>query len=456
MQCGKVVGIPRFIEERVGEIVSNAGVDRADYERFGVMRGLRNKDGTGVVAGITRVGDVRGYYMQEGEKIPVPGRLIYRGIDVPDLVSGFVGEGRFGFEETAYLLLFGRLPDSGELGQFENLLAEYRDLPGGFTEDMIMAAPGADISNKLARCLLAMYAYDPSPELDRRDLAREIDRAIRIVARSSTTVANAYSAKRHYFDGDSLYIHKPSRELATAENFLRCVGNGGGYARDEAAILDLCLVLHAEHGGGNNSCFACRLLTSSGTDIYSATAAAVGSLKGPRHGGASAMASEMLELMMAEVRDWDDDDEIRAYLRKLLRGEAGRGDGLIYGMGHAVYTMSDPRAEELKKLAEPLAERKGLLAQYKFIRSVERLTPEVFAERAGGKKTLCANVDMYSGFVYKMLGIPRELYIPIFAMSRIVGWCAHRIEEIAVAGKMIRPAYKAITPQARYVPLSAR
>jgi citrate synthase len=456
MQYENLAPIPDFLTERASAIKKNAHIDKSYYDKYDVKRGLRNKDGTGVVAGLTRIGDVRGYFMRGGEKIPAPGKLIYRGIDVSELIEGFLSEGRFGFEETAYLLLFGDLPDSRSLECFEQLIAEYRELPFGFTEDMIMAAPSVDIMNKLARSILAMYSYDPDPETDRRNVAKELDRSLRIIARSPVIVANAYSAKRHYYDNESLYIHRPQQGLSTAENFLHSVRSDSSFTRDEAGILDLCLVLHAEHGGGNNSGFACRLLSSSGTDIYSVMAAAVGSLKGPRHGGASALADEMLSHLRRDVRDWSDDDEICDYLRRILRGEAGRGDGLIYGMGHAVYTLSDPRAVELKKMAAALAARKGVSAEFELIEAVERLTPKVFAERDGGKKTMCANVDLYSGFVYNMLGIPRELYIPLFAVSRIVGWCAHHIEEVVTSGKMMRPAYKSISPDAKYTPLAGR
>jgi citrate synthase len=448
--------IPGFLEERVSDVKKNACIDKSCYDKYDVKRGLRNRDGTGVTAGLTRVGDVRGYFMRGGEKVPAPGRLIYRGIDVSELIEGFLSEGRFGFEETAYLLMFGSLPDGRSLDGFNRLLSEYRELPSGLAEGMIAETPGADIMNKLARSILAMYSYDPDPETDGRNIAKELDRALRIIARGPVIAANAYSVKRRHYDGESLHIHTPRRDLSTAENFLRSVRGGGGFTRDEAGILDLCLVLHAEHGGGNNSGFACRLLTSSGTDIYSVMAAAVGSLKGPRHGGASARADEMLSYLRRDVRDWKDDDEIRDYLRRILRGEAGRGDGLIYGMGHAVYTLSDPRAAELKKLASTLAAKKGVSAEFELIEAVERLTPPVFAERDGGKKAMCANVDLYSGFVYNMLGISRELYVPLFAVSRMVGWCAHHIEEVAGSGKMIRPAYKYISPDAKYTPLSER
>ncbi|MDR1590373.1 MAG: citrate synthase [Oscillospiraceae bacterium] len=451
-----MTAIPDFLDERAAEIKQNARIDKSCYDDYDVKRGLRNRDGTGVVAGLTRIGDVRGYFMRGAEKIPAPGKLVYRGIDVSDLIGGFLREGRFGFEETAYLLLFGKLPAGRELADFERILAEYRELPDGFTEDMIMAAPSADVMNKLARSILAMYSYDPDPETDRKNIPKVLDRALRIIARSPVVVANAYSAKRHYYDKESLYIHKPRSGLSTAESFLHSIRSDSSFTRDEAGILDLCLVLHAEHGGGNNSGFACRLLTSSGTDIYSVMAAAVGSLKGPRHGGASALADEMLSKLRSDVRDWRDDDEICDYLRRILRGEAGRGDGLVYGMGHAVYTMSDPRAVELKKMAASLAAKKGVSAELELIESVERLTPKVFAERDGGRKMMCANVDLYSGFVYNMLGIPRELYIPLFAVSRIVGWCAHHIEEVVNSGKMIRPAYKSISPDIKYTPLTDR
>ena len=417
----------------------------------GVKRGLRNADGTGVMAGITRIGNVRGYYVQDGEKVPAEGQLIYRGIDVRDLIHGFMSEGRFGFEETAYLLLFGidiRIA-------FCALLDHYRFLPAGFTEDMILKAPSPDVMNKLARSTLALYSYDCAPEGG--GLEDEFFRAIQLIARFPVIVAHAFACKRHYYDNESLYLHRPQAGLSLAENFLYSVRHDNQYTADEARLLDLCLVLHMEHGGGNNSAFACRVLSSSGTDIYSAIAAAVGSLKGPRHGGANKKVMEMFSHIEGEVADWKDEGEVAAYLEKLLRRQAGDRSGLIYGMGHAIYTLSDPRAVLLKQFARRVAEKKGMLDEFELFELVERLTPDIFHRVTGQEKVICANVDFYSGLVYKMMGIPPELYTPLFAVARVVGWCAHRIEEVfASSGRIIRPAYKAVCPDRPYTPLDQR
>ena len=445
-----------FIRERAENIREHIAIDRACYTEYDVKRGLRNADGTGVMAGVTKIGNVRGYYIQDGEKIAMPGQLFYRGIDVADLVDGFLREDRMGFEETAYLLLFGSLPNQAELAAFNEMLSQFRALPEGFTEDMILAAPSVNIMNKLARSVLAMYSYDTNPENDAHSLSEELQKALLLIARCPVIVANAFAAKKHYFDKESLLIHRPNPELSTAQNFLYSVRNDSSFTKEEAQLLDLCLVLHAEHGGGNNSAFTCRVLSSSGTDIYSAVAAAVGSLKGPRHGGANEKVMQMFSYIEAEVHDWADEDELVSYLRKIIRREAAARDGLIYGMGHAIYTMSDPRAVMLKSLAKTLAGQKGMLEEFNLFEAVERLSPTAFFEETGDSKMLCANVDMYSGLVYKMLGIPRELYTPLFAIARMVSWCAHRIEEIFNDNKIIRPAYKAILPDLKYIPISER
>ena len=425
------------------------------YERFGVKRGLRNADGTGVMAGITQIGNVRGYYVQDGEKVPMEGQLIYRGIDVRDLIHGFMSEGRFGFEETAYLLLFGRLPNQEELQIFQGLLEHFRSLPSGFTEDMILKAPSPDVMNKLARSTLALYSYDPDPE--NKTLEVEFLQAIQLIARFPVIVAHAYACKRHYYDNESLYLHRPQPGLSLAENFLYSVRHDNQYTADEARLLDLCLVLHMEHGGGNNSAFTCRVLSSSGTDIYSAIAAAVGSLKGPRHGGANKKVMEMFGYIEENVSDWSDETEVAAYLEQLLRRQAGDKSGLIYGMGHAIYSLSDPRAVLLKRFARRVAEKKDMLREFGLFELVERITPELFHRVTGQNKVICANVDFYSGLVYKMMGIPPELYTPLFAIARVVGWCAHRIEEVfASSGRIIRPAYKAVCPDLPYTPLEQR
>lgn len=430
-------------------------IDPSVYERYGVKRGLRNADGTGVMAGITQIGNVRGYYIEDGEKVPMDGQLIYRGINVQDLIGGFMTEGRFGYEETAYLLLFGTLPTQAQLSGFRDLLAHFRSLPANFTEDMILKAPSRDVMNKLARSTLALYSYDPDPE--NKALEAEMLKAVQLIARYPVIVAHAFACKRHYYDNESLYLHRPQEGLGVAENFLYSVRHDNQFTQDEARLLDLCLVLHMEHGGGNNSAFACRVLSSSGTDIYSAIAAAVGSLKGPKHGGANMKVMEMFGHIERDVSDWKDEDAVSSYLEQLLRRQAGDRSGLIYGMGHAIYTLSDPRAVLLKRFARRVAEKKDMLDEFELFETVERLAPEVFHRVTGQDKVMCANVDLYSGLVYKMMGIPPELYTPLFAIARIVGWCAHRVEEVYNPyGKIIRPAYKAISPKQAFIPLTQR
>ena len=445
-----------FIEDICGEFEEHTQISPRYYGKYDVKRGLRNQDGTGVMAGVTMIGNVKGYIMEDGEKTPAPGRLLYRGINIEELIQGFTDEGRFGYEETAYLLMFGALPTREALARFRAMLAFFRDLPPNFTEDMILTAPSADIMNKLARSVLALYSYDPDP--DNNSLPMEMLQALRLIARFPVIVAHAYAAKRHYFDMDSLYLHRPRPELSVAENFLYSVRQNNQFTPEEARLLDLCLVLHMEHGGGNNSAFACRVLSSSGTDIYSAIAAAVGSLKGPRHGGANMRVMDMFtNYIERDVKDWKDDEEVAAYLARILNWEAGDGSGLIYGMGHAIYTMSDPRAVILKKFAKNMAKEKGMLDEFELFETVERLTPGVFREVTGNEKAMCANVDMYSGLVYKMMDIPPELYTPLFAIARIVGWCAHRVEEVYNPyGRIIRPAYKAVGPKRSFVPLDQR
>ena len=444
-----------FLKSLCGEFQKHNHIDGAYYEKWDVKRGLRNADGTGVMAGVTQIGNVLGYYVQDGERNPMEGKLIYRGIDVAELISGFMSEDRFGFEETAYLLLFGALPTAGQLDMFKGALTAHQDLPHMFTEDMILRAPSPDVMNKLSRAVLSLYSYDDAPE--DRSLESELGKAIALIARVPSIVAHAYSAKRHYYDNESLYLHRPQPGLSMAENFLWSVRHDNRFTQEEARLLDLCLVLHAEHGGGNNSAFACRVLSSSGTDIYSAISAAIGSLKGPRHGGANKKVMEMFSHIEAGVGDWRDEEEVKDYLGSLIRKEAGDRSGLIYGMGHAIYTLSDPRAVLLKKFAKNLAAAKGMLEEFELFETVERLTPQVFREVKGDGKVVCANVDMYSGLVYKMMGIPQELYTPLFAVARMVGWCAHRIEEVYNPGnKIIRPASKAVAPSRPFVPLEER
>lgn len=444
-----------FMESVCAQFQKHNSIDPSYYEHIDVKRGLRNADGTGVMAGITQIGNVQGYYIQDGERVPMEGRLIYRGINVEELIHGFTAEGRFGFEETAYLLLFGALPTRDQLADFERVLSELRPLPPNFTEDMILRVPGRDIMNRLGRCILALYCYDEDPES--LSLDNELRQALQLVARCPMIVAHSYAAKRHYFDNDSLYLHRPQEGLSMAQNFLWSMRHDNQFTDQEAKVLDLCLVLHMEHGGGNNSAFTCRVLSSAHTDIYAAISAAVGSLKGPRHGGANKKVMEMFRYLQEGVSDWKDEGQITDYLRRLIRREAGDRSGLVYGMGHAIYTLSDPRAKLLKQFAKGLAEEKGMLEEFELVEAVERLSPALINEAKGEDKPICANLDLYSGLVYKMLDIPEELYTPLFAVARMVGWCAHRVEEVYNPGnKIIRPAYKAVAPARTFIPLDQR
>ena len=420
-----------------------------------VMRGLRYPNGTGVIAGVTNIGDVDGYDLVDGEKVPRKGRLFYRGISIEDLIQRCIAEDRFGFEETVYLLLFGQLPTVSQLEDFHVLMARWSQLPSYFSEDMILRSPNKNIMNKLASCILALHSHDG--EAENRSLENELFKSFRMVARTPTIVAHSYAAKRHYFDKDSLYLHRPRADMSVAQNFLYTLRKNSKFDDDEAKLLDLCMILHAEHGGGNNSTFACRVLTSTGTDFYSSIAAAVGSLKGFRHGGANIKVVEMMRYLRNAVGNWKDDGQVKDQLVRILRRELGDGTGLIYGMGHAVYTLSDPRAEILKQFSRHLAEKRGMVDQLDLIESVERLAPQVFQEVRGSDKPICANVDLYSGFVYRLLGIPTDLYTAIFASARMAGWCAHRMEECCSEDpRIIRPAYKTVCTRVPYVPLSER
>ncbi|MBP3435313.1 MAG: citrate/2-methylcitrate synthase [Clostridia bacterium] len=423
----------------------------ANYE---VKRGLRNADGTGVLAGLTNICNVHGYVLNEGEKTPVEGELTYRGYNINDLVNGTYSQGRFGFEEVAFLLLFGSLPTAQQAAQFTELLSNSRELPEYFAEDMILKAPSPNIMNKIARSVLVMYSYDDNP--DDTSVDNVLRQCIGLIAMLPTILGYSYQVKRRHYDKESMYFHPLLPGLSTSETILRTIRADATYTPEEARLLDLCLMLHAEHGGGNNSAFAARVLSSSGTDTYAAISAAVGSLKGHRHGGANLKVVEMLEDIKLHVRDWNDEDEIAAYLAKMLRREAGDGSGLIYGMGHAVYTLSDPRAVILKREAARMAEQKGFGADFRLLETVERLTPAVAKEVRGLDKALCANVDMYSGLVYRSLGISDDLFTPLFATARIVGWCAHRIEELLTGGRIIRPAYKPSVKMREYIPLENR
>jgi len=443
-----------FIEDLKVLAEQNSRIEPELYTRYNVKRGLRNSDGTGVLVGLTEIGDVHGYILDEGEKTPDEGRLRYRGIDIRDMVKAFQEEKRFGFEETCFLLLFGKLPTSEELKRFNDLLCERRILPPSFTEDVILKAPSGDIMNKLAMSVLACYSFDSNPE--DTSIENVLMQCIDLIARFPVIVAYSYQAKNYYRNSQSLRIHVPKKDLGTAENLLHMVRSDNGYTPLEAELLDLSLVLHAEHGGGNNSTFAVHVVTSSGTDIYSSIAAAVGSLKGPKHGGANIKVMEMIENIKSNVQNWNDEDELSTYLAKLIRKEAYDKTGLIYGLGHAVYTVSDPRAILLKQKATELAGQKGMEDELNLYFNIERLAPEVFASEKRDSKVISANVDFYSGFVYKMLNIPSDLYTPIFAVSRIAGWAAHVIEEIVSGGRIMRPAYKSVAGKREYIPLSER
>lgn len=443
-----------MIASLCNEMQSSAIFNITTKDTGNIKRGLRNADGTGVMAGCTKIGSVQGYSIIDGEKTPMEGRLIYRGYNVKDLISGFTQDKRFGFEEIAYLLLFGRLPSAEEYTAFRQLLTDNMNLPAGFTEDMILKAPSSNIMNKLARSALVLYSYDDNP--DSTELSNMVQQSIRLIAQFPIIVAHAYAAKVHYYDNGSLILHWPEPGYSIAENFLHSIRPDSKFTEEEARLLDICLVLHAEHGGGNNSAFTCRVLSSSGTDTYSAIAAAVGSLKGPKHGGANQRVSAMFDEIKTNVSDWNDDEAITAYLEKILRKEAGDGSGLIYGMGHAIYTMSDPRAVILKDAATALAEKTGYLKELRLLESIERLTPDVFARVTGSDKAMCANVDFYSGLVYRMLNIPEDLFTPLFAIARVAGWCSHRIEEVMTSNRIIRPAYKSLTHSRSYVPMAKR
>lgn len=446
--------IDSFIEEHARIALENNQIEPELYTRYNVKRGLRNADGTGVLVGLTDIGDVHGYIMDEGEKVNVEGRLRYRGIDVRDLVRGFQEDKRFGFEEITYLLLFGTLPDAVELARFQELLGRHRTLPDNFTEDMILKAPSSDIMNKLARSVLVSYSYDDAPEDP--ECANILRQCIELIARFPTMVAYAYQAKERYYNNNSLYLHSPEPELSTAENLLLMTRPDKKFTAAEAELLDLALVLHAEHGGGNNSAFSIHVVSSSDTDTYSAVAAAVGSLKGAKHGGANIRVRKMMQNIKENVSDWRDEDEVAIYIEKIIRKEAFDRTGLIYGLGHAVYTLSDPRAVLLKEKAAALAPQKGVQDEMDLYLLVERLAAEVFARIKNSDKVIAANVDFFSGFVYSMLNIPEDLYTPIFAVARVSGWCAHRIEEIVSGGRIIRPAYKNVSRPTEYVPLSQR
>lgn len=433
----------------------NNFIDPEVSEKLGVKRGLRNADGTGVLAGLTNICDVIGYQRDENNNIiPIDGKLIYRGIDLNDIVNEAITQDRFLFEEVAWLLLFGSLPNKETLDNFRRILETHRELPDGFAETQIMAAPSPNLMNKMARSVLAMYSYDE--EAENTSLENVIKQSINLIAEMPSMMVYAYQTKKHAYDHESLYFHYPKPGLSTAENILAMYRLDQNYTREEARLLDLCMVVHADHGGGNNSAFTTRVLSSTGTDTYSAIASAILSLKGPKHGGANLMVMKQLDEILANVKDVHSDEEMKNYLAKIINKEAGDHSGLIYGIGHAVYTKSDPRAQILKRHSKDLAYEKGMQREYDCLCQIEKLAPVVFKELKGSTKNVCANVDLFSGLVYRILGISEELFTPIFAISRVAGWCAHRMEEVEFANRIIRPAYKYVGDEKQYISLDKR
>ena len=433
--------------------IENNRIDQKDYDRFEVKRGLRDMNGEGVRAGLTEISEIRAFKNVNGEKVPIEGELFYRGYPIKDIVRGFLERGDFGFEETAFLLMFGKLPTEMELEEFNKQLALRRKLPTNFVRDVILKAPSNDMMNMLSRSVLTMASYDERP--DDISLPNVVRQCINLIAIFPLLAVYGYQGYT-YKSGKSLFIHAPRQELSTAENILHLLRADSQYTPLEARILDLCLVLHAEHGGGNNSSFTTHVVTSSGTDTYSCMAASLASLKGPRHGGANNKVVQMFEDMEKSLSDWSDEDAIKDYLKCLLQKKCFDKSGLIYGMGHAIYSLSDPRARILKQFVEMLSQEKGLEKEYALYSAVERLAPQVIAEARKIYKGVSANVDFYSGFVYRMLDLPMELYTPMFAVARVVGWSAHRMEELVNMGKIIRPAYVSVQPLRDYLPKDKR
>lgn len=430
-------------------------IDTELYAKYNVKRGLRDLNGKGVVTGLTDISEVRSTEIKDGAEVACTGKLYYRGIDIENIVSEFLGERKFAFEETAFLLIFGKLPTAEELNDFCELLASYRNtLPTSFVRDSIMKAPSRDMMNTLSRSVLTLYAYDDDADSTAPD--NVLRQCLELLALFPQLAVYGYQAYKHYHDGESLFIHNPKDNLSTAENILHLLRADGKYSELEAKVLDIALVLHAEHGGGNNSSFTTHVVTSSGTDTYSAIAAALGSLKGPRHGGANIKVVRMFEDMKANVSDISDDEAVEDYLSKLLNRQAFDNAGLIYGMGHAIYSVSDPRATVFRSFVEKLSKEKGLEKEFELYRKVENLAPKVIAKERKIYKGVSANVDLYSGFAYKMLGLPTELYTPIFAIARIAGWSAHRMEELRNAGKIIRPSYKSVGEHMPYTKINER
>ena len=433
-------------------LVSSA-MDINLYQEYDVKRGLRDSNGKGVLTGLTEISDVNGFKSKEGKKVPVDGELFFQGYNVQELVRGFKNR-RFNFEEATWLLLFGDLPTRSQLREFIDLLAQFRELPSKFVRDVIMKAPSANIMNGMQKSVLTLYSYDDNP--DDLSIGNVLRQSLTLIATMPLIAVYGYHAYQHYHNGKSLVIRYPDSSLSTAENILRMMREDGVYTELEARVLDICLVLHAEHGGGNNSTFTTHVVSSTGTDTYSAVAASLGSLKGFKHGGANMKVQGMFDDIKRHVKNWNDDAAIKAFLEKIMRREAFDNSGLIYGMGHAIYTVSDPRAVVLKEYARTLSREKGLEEEFALYEKVEEIASELLTHQKRLAKPICCNVDFYSGFVYTMLGIPQQLFTPIFAMSRISGWCAHRMEELVNGGKIIRPAYKYVGHHKVYRKLEER
>lgn len=436
------------------ELGKNNSIKPRDFDRYDVKRGLRNADGTGVMAGLTRICSVEGYYILDGELIPKEGKLSYRGYDIKDIIENCVKLNRYGFEEVIWLLIFGSLPTVEQLNSLREVIGECRTLPDEFIEDTIMKHPSKDIMNKIARCVMNLYSFDENP--DDISIPNVLRQSLQLIAQFPTIMNSAYQVKRRAFYNKSMYLHPIKKNISTAEYILSQLRPDKSYTQEEAHLLDICLMLHADHGGGNNSTFSTRVLTSSGTDTYSAITAGLGSLKGPRHGGANIKVAHQMEYIMETLEDSTNESQVKDLLAKILNKEAGDGSGLIYGMGHAVYTKSDPRAVILKQSAKKLAVEHGFEKEFKTLENIEKLTPEVFAEVKGDDKVMCANVDLYSGLVYRVLGIPEDLYTPLFAAARIAGWSAHRLEELTTSSRIMRPAYKSVSKSRLYVPIEER
>ncbi len=434
--------------------INNPTISPEQYITYNVKRGLRNADGTGVMAGITNICNVHGYIINEGEREPIPGQLYFRGYNIKELVANCQKEDRFGFEEIMYLLLFGSLPDKQTLEEFCDLIKQLRHLPEGFSEDMIIKAPSPNIMNKMTRSVLALYSYDR--DIENATIEKELEIAVNLIAKLSVIMCDAYQVKRRHYDGETMYFHPLRDNESFAESILSMLRPDRKYTHEEAMLLDLCLMLHAEHGGGNNSTFATRVLTSSGTDAYSAIAAGIGALKGPKHGGANIKVMEMVSFFKRDVKDITDRDQVKAYLEKILDKQGGDGSGLIYGMGHAVYTVSDPRAELLKEAARKATAGTEHEEIFRLLELIEELTPEIYLHKKRSDKPMCANVDLYSGLVYHTLNIPFDLFTPLFAVARMCGWMAHRIEEKTTGGRIMRPAYKSVGKRRHYLPLDER